>query len=77
MVWCDVVWCQSKQMLSASLMLMLRFWLGCVCSLVRIQLVSWSSVRLGGGGVGMVVVVGSGVCCGGGIVGGWGGGGGV
>jgi hypothetical protein len=38
--------------------------------------VSGSSVRLGGGGVGMVVVGGRGVCCGegvvGGRVGGWG-----
>ena len=58
-------------------MLMRRFWLGCVCSLVRIQLVSGSNVRFGGVWVGLVVVGGSGVCCGGGIVGGWGGGGGV
>ena len=57
-------------MLSASLMLIRRFWLGCVGSLVRIQLVSGSSVRFGGGGVGLVVVSGSGVCCGGGVVGG-------
>ena len=57
-------------MLSASFMLICRFWLDCVCSLDRIQLVSGSSVRFGGEGLGLVVVGGGGVCCGGGIVGG-------
>ncbi len=55
-------------MLSASLMLIRRFWLGCVGSLVLIQLVSGSSVRFGGGGFGLVVVSGFGVCCGVGVV---------
>ena len=48
-------------MRSASLMLIRRFWLGCVGSLVRIQLLSGCCVRFGGGGVGLVVAGGIGV----------------
>jgi hypothetical protein len=49
-------------------MLMRRLWLGCVGSLVRIQLLSCCIVRFGGGWGWPVVVCGVGVCCDVGVV---------